>query len=129
TGRERLLVARGPLAVVVELGLQPLQAVQVVVALGRHRAELVDPLNLLLGVLLGHSRSPRRQSCRLRSLVSSVEPTLTTCPRRRPRSPRPRRPRPRRAPPYRHRTAAKQPAPRSPWRRRPPPACARPRPA
>ena len=59
-GRERLLVARGPLAVVVELGLQPLEPVEVVVALVRQGREFVDlgrggDLRLsLLGPLVGH---------------------------------------------------------------------------
>src|SRR5438552_19087308 len=46
-GRERFLLARGPLAVVVEVGRDPLQVVQVLVALGLQRRE---PLaQLLLG--------------------------------------------------------------------------------
>ena len=38
------LVARDPLAVVVELGLQPLERVEVLVPLARHRRERVDVL-------------------------------------------------------------------------------------
>jgi hypothetical protein len=49
-----VLQASLALAVVVELGLQPLQPVQVVVALLGHRSELVDFLDLLLRALLGH---------------------------------------------------------------------------
>src|SRR5207237_9536094 len=56
-GRERLLVARGPLAVVVELGLQALERVEVLVALALER---LDPLVrlpelVLLWRLLRHS--------------------------------------------------------------------------
>src|SRR5919198_1100171 len=47
--RARRFVARGPLAVVVELGLQPLERVEVLVALARH----LGKLNLWRPSLLG----------------------------------------------------------------------------
>src|SRR5262249_26087228 len=70
-----LLVARHPLAVVVELGLQPLQGIEVVVALLRHRRELVhlfDLLDLLLDPrLLAHLSSTTSYSAS--STTSSSE--------------------------------------------------------
>ena len=54
-----LLVARHPLAVVVELGLQPLERVEVLVALRQRGRELVDGLFLLTAssstLVFGHS--------------------------------------------------------------------------
>src|SRR4051812_1238649 len=74
-----LLVARNPLAVVVELGLQPLQRVEVVVALLRHGRQLVrlllrrlDGFALLLdGPIVGHLSSTTSYSAS--STTSSSE--------------------------------------------------------
>src|SRR6185437_6616691 len=56
------LVARNPLAVVVELGLQPLERVEIVVALLLCDGQLVDLLDLLLlGQALTHRRPRTRR--------------------------------------------------------------------
>jgi hypothetical protein len=51
-----LLVARGPLAVVVELRLESLERVEVLVTLSRHLGERIRLLDLFLGLFLGGLR-------------------------------------------------------------------------